>query len=167
MRRSHWIIGGFAVGALAIATSAGVGCKGGSGAGGAGGGASQAGAQPPARPTGAKPGDSSGAKILAINKIFIGTTDRMGTVNADAWKNYGYNLDNQITTATTNFAASHCTPNSNASPKQEFPDGNNGIDNSFGKNLLPIIKNAAGSTDIQATLNKAISDGKFTIMVDL
>ena len=58
-------------------------------------------------------------------------------------------------------------PNSNASPKVEFPDGLGGIDNSWGKNLLPIFKSAAGSTDIQAAQNQEIANGKWTILVDM
>jgi len=160
MLRSHLsIIGSVAVGCLSLATV--VGC-GDSGTGGSGGGS--AGIQPKARPSNAPKGDASGPKALAATKIYIGTTTRAGADSPTAWEDFGYDLDNQVTAADFSH---HCKPNSNASPKDVFPDGKDGRDNSFGKKLLPIIKSAAGSTDIQGSLNKAITDGTFTIIVDL
>jgi len=138
-----------------------VGC-GDSGTGGAGGGSG--GITPKTRPSGASKGDASGPKALAATKIFIGTTDRMGAASTTAWEQYGYDLDGQVTSMDFSH---HCKPSSGASPKDVFPDGKDGRDNAFGKKLLPLVLSAAGSTDIQGSLNKAITDGSFTIIVDL
>jgi len=124
------------------------------------------GTQPPPPPNGAPPGDGSAPVVIAVSKIFIGTTDRMGNASSSAWKGYGFNIDNQITTPTSDLSM-HCKPNSNASPAQMFPDAPGGIDNSWGKNLLPIFKNAAGSTDLQAGQNQAIANGTWTIVFDM
>ena len=156
MLRSHWIVG---CAALLI------GCGNSTSTTGTGTGGSKSGTEPPPRPTGAMAGDSSGPKALAITKIFIGTTDRMGNASSTAYQQYGYDLDGMITT--TDFSK-HCTPNHGAAPKNVFVNGPNGVDNSFGKNLLPIITSAAGQgTDIQASLNGAIGKGSFTIIVDM
>jgi len=159
MLRSHWIVGLVALPLL-------VACGNKTSTSGTGtGGSKGTGIEPPVRPTGAKAGDSSGPKALAISKIFIGTTDRMGNASPTAYQSYGYDLDGMVTSSDY---TKHCKPNSGASPKSVFTEGANGVDNSFGKNLLPIITSAAGQgTDIQASLNGAITKGSFTIIVDM
>src|SRR5260221_2178806 len=82
------------------------------------------GSQPPPPPPGAPPCDGSAPIVIAVNKLFIGTTDRMGNVSSAAWKGYGFDVDHQITT--TSFSM-HCQPNSNASPSQVFPDAPGGV----------------------------------------
>ncbi len=134
--------------------------------GGVGGGAPATGKQPPARPTGAGPGDGTGV-IFGTSQLYIGTHTRAGVEDPKAWADYGYDLDGHIT---GQDFTNHCTPAGNAPPKSVFPDGTDGIDNSFGKYLLPIIKTAAvaaGGDDLQASLNQAITDGDFNIMLDL
>jgi len=84
---------------------------------------------------------------------------------APPWETLGYDLDGKVTTASN--VSDHCKPNSNGSAKDTFIDGKEGRDNSFGQNLIPIIKSAAGSMDLEASLDKAISDGTFTIIVHL
>lgn len=159
MLRSHWLIGGLTAGILGIASIGSVGCDDAGGAGGTGGTSGGAGIQPPGRPSGGKAGDGSGKKSIAVTKIVLGTASNT------AWQDLGYDLDGKVTTASN--LTDHCTPNSNGSAKDVFPDGKEGRDNSFGKKLLPIVKSAAGSTDLEGSLNKAISDGSFTIIVDL
>jgi hypothetical protein len=59
-----------------------------------------------------------------------------------------------------------CTlaPNAGASVQV---DGNRGIDNSFGSNILPIVQNAAGLTTPSKTVSDAIGKGGFTIMIKI
>src|SRR5262249_17857884 len=63
----------------------------------------------------------------------------------------------QITTATSKNT---CKPPNNA---PVTPDGNDGIDNSFGKNILPLILGVA--QDAPTQLNAGIEKGSFTIML--
>lgn len=135
------------------------------GGGGSGGSGSGSGVTPPERPTEAPAGDGSG-KIFGTSKIYIGTKTRTGTESSDAWKEYGYDLDGQIT---GQDFTQHCKPNGSAAPNNVFPDGNNGIDNAFGRVLLPIIKTAAATSvsDLEAELNGAIASGSFNIMTNL
>lgn len=140
------------------------GCGDDTGTGGNGG-AAAAGVQPPGRPEGAGPGDGSGV-VFGTTHIYIGTKTRAGAATSDAWKDFGYDLDGQITTSDY---TNHCKPAGGATPGNSFPDGTDGIDNSFGKNLLPVIKTAAGTqvSDLEASLNGAIEDGSFNIMVNI
>jgi hypothetical protein len=136
--------------------------------GGTGGGSSSSGGgiAPPSRPDGASPGDGEGV-LFGTSKIYIGTKTRAGVESADAWKDFGYDLDGQVT---DQDFSNHCTPVENAPPASVFPDGNDGVDNAFGKKLLPLLKTAAGTQgggDLEGTLNEAITDGTFTIMMDL
>jgi len=163
MLRSHLYLATFvaSAGILSLGLTA---CGDDTGPGGAGG-AAAGGATPPPRPEGAGPGDGSG-KIFGTSKIYIGTKTRAGVESADAWKDFGYDLDGQITGA--DFA-NHCTPAGGAAPTNVFPDGTNGIDNAFGKVLLPIIKTAAATSvsDLEASLNMGISDGTFNLMINI
>jgi hypothetical protein len=157
------------VAALGLFTTALVACGddgGTSGTGGGGGSAPAGGITPPARPDGAPAGDGPGV-LLGTSKIYIGTKTRAGADSNDAWKDFGYDLDGQVT---GQDFSNHCTPAENAPPKNIFPDGNNGVDNAFGKVLLPLLKSAAGaagSGDLEVELNNAIAEGTFNIMMDL
>lgn len=143
---------------LACGDDAGTGGSGGSG--GAGGGE---GAQPPPRPTGATPGDGGG-KIFGTTKLYVGTKTRQGAESPDAWKSFGYNLDGQVT---SDDFANHCTPAGQGIPTNVFPDGDDGIDNSFGRTLIPIIKLVSMGTDLESQINEAITSGSFNVMINM
>jgi hypothetical protein len=99
----------------------------------------------------------------AINELYLGDTDRNGTANpTNGWKNYGFNLDGLISTKT---ATNLCKPRAGGSAAAVYPDGDKGIDNSFGKNILPIILGLA--SDLSTTANESIQKGDFTIMLDM
>jgi hypothetical protein len=146
---------------------AGAGGSAAGGAGGAGGGAGgMTGAQPPG-PGPANPGDGPGA-VFAISKIYLGDTDRDGTHNPNGWKQYGYNVDGQITNCVGNACNqvhNHCKPAGNGSKAAVYPDGKNGIDNSFGSNILPIL--TAIASNEPHIENAAILSGKWTVLFDV
>ena len=98
----------------------------------------------------------------ALSKLYLGDTDRAGASNQLAWKTFGYNIDNKITTKDSTDV---CGLASGAS-KSTQTDGNGGIDNSFGENILPIILTTAGQ-DAAKKINDSITQGKFTIMIDV
>lgn len=103
------------------------------------------------------------ATTQAVNKLYLGDTDRDGTPNAtNGWKNFGFNLDGlKSTKASTNL----CKPRAGGTAAAVYPDGADGIDNSFGKNILPIILGLA--SDLSQTANESIAKGSFTIMLDI
>ena len=108
------------------------------------------------------PPDGSGSVVYAIRKLFIGNTDRNGIPGVNAWKQFGYNLDGDVSTATS---VNLCKPRSNAAPKNVYPDGDNGIDNSFGRNIVPILLSL--QSDVSAKVNASIAAGRHTILFDL
>ncbi|HEY1695051.1 MAG TPA: hypothetical protein VGG39_22945 [Polyangiaceae bacterium] len=101
-----------------------------------------------------------GPHQYAMRKLYLGDTDRTGVASATAWKAYGYNLDSLVT---TNTSVDVCTLAAGAS-KETQVDGNGGIDNSFGENILPIVITTAGS-DFSATTDAAIEAGGPTDLV--
>ena len=93
----------------------------------------------PAAPSGGSP--TSAKHNYAVSKLYLGDTDRTGVTSQTAWKAFGYNLDNLVTTKNSTDV---CTLAPGAS-KSTQADGNGGIDNSFGENILPIVITTAGS----------------------
>src|SRR5262245_23512873 len=134
MVRSYLAVAG--VSAIVLALSGIANCGGNTtGTGGAGGMAVKH-AEPPAPPA-MKPGDGSGSVTFAISKLYLGDTDPDGTPDkANGWKHFGYDLDGKVSTATSTDL---CKTRNGASPANVYPDGDDGIDNSFGKLILPII----------------------------
>ncbi len=102
------------------------------------------------------------AQNFALHTLQLGDTDRSGNMNQNAWESYGFNLDGK---ETTELSTDVCTRFTGA-PKSVQVDGNGGIDNSFGANLLPLIQTVAGN-GLDQTLNTAIGGGSFTVMLDI
>ncbi|MBM4359984.1 MAG: hypothetical protein FJ096_17915 [Deltaproteobacteria bacterium] len=116
---------------------------------------------PPAKPADGVKGDGAG-QTFAVEKLFLGDTDRTGSPNADAWELYGYNLDGKVSDATSTDL---CKPRAGALPKTVKTDGKGGLDNAFGKLLMPIIGSLA--SDATVRINENIADGSFTILMKL
>ena len=170
MRRSSslLLLSGAAAGLLTASFMAGCGgtetTTSGTGTGTGTGGAAPADlAHPPAPMDGAAAPDGAGSTVLAIKKLYLGDTNRDGTANkVNGWKQYGYDIDGRASTATSTDL---CKPRNNTAPKNVYPDGDKGIDNSFGKNILTIILSIA--SDAPAKVNQSIGQGKFTIMLSM
>jgi hypothetical protein len=101
--------------------------------------------------------------VLAVTKFYYGDTNFDGTPDkTNGWKQYGFNLDGKVSTATSTDL---CKPLNNAAPKNVYPDGDNGIDNAFGKSVLPIF--LAIASGFSAEANAAITAGDTTLILDL
>jgi len=89
----------------------------------------------------------------AVHQLYLGDTDRMGVTNPDAWRSFGYDLDGKITTAASTDV---CTLIPGASKIVQV-DGNGGIDNSWGSDIMPIL----GTLDstFSQTENNVIQSG--------
>jgi hypothetical protein len=132
------------------------------GGGGSGTGGTSTSNVPPTAPPATAP-DGTGTTVFAIKKLYLGDTKPDGSSDpTNGWKYYGYNLDNKISTKT---ATDLCKPRNNTNPAQVYPDGNGGNDNSFGKNILPIITGLA--PDASTQINDSFNQGKFTLMIAL
>ena len=138
MLRRYVSLLGFAVAVGSVALGA-QGCGGdssnngdgdGNGNGNGNGGGGDVG-QPPAKPD-APATTSTDEKNFAVRTVFLGDSPRGGSASADAWKKFGYNLDRTVTTRTSDTG---CKPAGDASASVKV-DGDDGIDNSFGANIL-------------------------------
>jgi len=100
---------------------------------------------------------------FAMNQMFLGDTDPNGTPNpTNGWKQYGFDIDGRISTkASTDL----CKPSTGGNVAAVYPDGNAGIDNSFGKNILPIVLGLA--SDLTAVNNENIAMGRHTYLLSL
>lgn len=149
-----------------------VGC--GSSSGGSGGGSSSGGASdlcsnlpasacnpPPGVPSGAKATTNTASHNYALHKLYLGDTDRTGVASMDAWKAFGYNLDGKVTSTSSTDVCKLVT----GAGRSTQQDGNNGIDNSFGANIMPIVTMLDSSASM--TLNDSINNGKFTVFTDV
>lgn len=104
-------------------------------------------------PTGCQPKDGV---LFAANKLYFGDSP------AGAWQQYGFNIDGKVSSATSTDL---CQPAAMGSAAKAYPDGNNGIDNSFGNNVLPLL--LVASPTFPADANQSILDGNFTLMLKL
>ena len=139
------------------AGSAGTGGTGagGTAAGGSGGGAPVATATSniPAAPAGPA-GDGTGSNIQGVKKIFLGKEA------ADVFKQ-AYAIDGLKFSNPED--AMHCKLQAGGKKKDVVLDGPKGEDNSFGKNIVPIILGLA--PDAEETINDSIAGGSFSVLV--
>ena len=108
-------------------------------------------------------GDGTAPNIQAINKLFLGDTDRMGVAKSDAWQNYGFAISGKIFKDAKGGAATHCKPQDGAKPADVIVNGTNGVDNSFGKNIWPIVLGLA--SDAGQKVQDSITGGSFSVLV--
>jgi len=94
--------------------------------------------------------------VLAVSELYFGEG------NSGEWKSFGYNLDGLVSTSTSKDL---CQLNSMRSASTAYPDGDNGIDNSFGKNLLPTILSLYPTW--VKDINAGIDNGRFTAIVKM
>jgi hypothetical protein len=131
----------------------GLGSGGAGGAGGwsdVGGAPDATGGGPVGPPGNGGPPDGSGFDIQAFRTLFVGDTDPSGTASATAWEDYGFNIDG-LHFVDVNQASFHCQLKPGGSPAAEILDGPNGLDNSFGKNVVPILQTFLATPSALAT----------------
>lgn len=107
-------------------------------------------------------------RTFAINQIWLGETDRAGITKKDAWKTYGYNLDGQVTNVVDGNSpdlAHVCKRVTSAKPSVH-QDGDEGIDNAFGKEILGLLA-ATPLASPSRSVTDALQAGTFTIMLKL
>ncbi len=111
------------------------------------------------------PLETDPTEVFAISELFLGDTDRSSVVSDQAWKLYGYDIDGKDSTETSSDL---CSPYSTTDPNIPYPDGNYGIDNSFGKNVLPVlsenITTLLDATNLTSVVNESIQSGSFTLI---
>jgi hypothetical protein len=118
-------------------------------------------ATPPTATEGASTGDGEGT-TLAINKLYLGDSDRAGTPSQTAWKKFGYDLDGYNSNKNS---GTHCKVNEGGTKSNIQTDGDDGIDNSFGANIMPVIVGL--QSDAATKINETIEEGSFTIILNV
>ncbi len=151
--------------ALALVTTVALGCGGGGdtvGIGGSGGQGTSTSSSSAASSGDAASSSSGGLTCMGEGPVFAGTKLSFGDGNSGQWKKVGFNLDGLVSTA---LSQDVCKPNAGAFGITPYPDGDEGIDNSFGKNLLPQIIGLYPTwvTDI----NNGIQDGIFNLLLKM
>ena len=155
--------------ALALVTTAAVGCGGAdttgttsTGTGGAGGeGTSSSTAS--SSSSAASSSSTGGLTCMSGEGIVLAATKlSFGAGNSGQWKKVGFNLDGLTSSVTSTDV---CQVNSNAMPVVPYPDGDNGIDNSFGKNLLPLI--LALYPTWEPDTNTGLQNGFFNVLLKM
>jgi hypothetical protein len=152
-----------------------------SGAGGGGGDDTSTGAgagdielkSPPTRPDGAPPGDGPGATV-GVSRLYLGEATRAGAKTPTAWEEFGYDLDGQATVdidgddkiTGADLEGRHCSPVGGEVNAGNLGDGANGVDNSFGKNILTFIAPLLDG-DLSGTASEAIAEGSFTLALKM
>jgi len=160
--------------ALALTTIVAVGCGGGEGenvgvggTGGTGGTGGEGGSSSSMSSSSAGGAGGAGGEaacpsmegtVFAVRELFFGEG------NSGEWKKFGFDLDGKVSTGQSN-ETDLCKPNSGGTTQTAHPDGDEGIDNSFGKNLLPTILSLYPTwpTDV----NSGIQNGNFTALTKL
>lgn len=117
--------------------------------------------EPPEAPPGASTGDGDGT-VLAVNKLYLGDADRNGSPSQTAWQKFGYDLDGYASTKNSTY---HCQVNEGGTKSNIQTDGDKGIDNSFGANIMPVIIGLA--SDAGTMVNEEINQGSFTIILEV
>lgn len=99
------------------------------------------------------------SRFFAIHTLSLGDTDRSGAPSPTAWKKYGRDIDGKTSVSTS---TDHCRLKPGA-PSKVKQDGDDGIDNSFGANIIPILTTAA--PDLSKLANDTIKVGTFTHII--
>ncbi|WP_437321369.1 hypothetical protein [Sorangium sp. So ce385] len=114
--------------------------------------------QPPG-PGPEQAGDGEGV-AFAIDRLFLGDTDRNGDKVPGSWKQYGFNIDGKVSST---ISEDLCKPVDGAAPSDVYPDGVDGIDNSFGNKLVALI--ATLLPEPSTKVSDAIANGDFTVIL--
>jgi hypothetical protein len=157
--------------ALALVTTVAVGCGGGGDTAGTGGTTSTSTGEGGTTTTSSASSSSSAASSSSTGGltcaagegiVLAATKLTFGEGNGGQWKKVGFNLDGLMTTT---ISTDVCQPNANAMPVVPYPDGDEGIDNSFGKNLLPLILSLY-PTWVPDT-NSGLQNGIFNVLLKM
>lgn len=94
--------------------------------------------------------------VLALTELDFGAGIPGG------WKKIGMNIDGLVSDASSTDL---CQVYPGSYPAYAYPDGDDGIDNAFGKNALPLIGTVF--PDFQTRVNDYLETGKFNAMMKI
>ena len=115
--------------------------------------------QPP--DTSASP--TTAVTTFAVDTILLGDTDRSGTTDAQAWMEYGYDLDRHV----TNGASTDVCTLAPETPAAIQIDGDEGTDNAAGAVLLPLLSFWMPLEHPSTAATAAILQGTATLEIEV
>jgi hypothetical protein len=118
---------------------------------------------PPADPGGPSPA-SDDVAVFAIRHLWVGDLDpATGQLSAEAWITLGFDIDGKVT---SKCSTDVCQLAPGASRTTQI-DGQGGIDNSFGENIMPIIDTfqLSSAPPGGAQFQDSISAGRVTNLI--
>ena len=166
IKRSTFISAGLTTLGIAAAVAASNGCSSSSGSTGPSGpSGNYTPIVPPAR--GATAGTGS-TKWFAVKQLLLGLSVKgsNGTkLSADAWKDYGFDLDGRDTSADDSKNNTNTCKRVSGAATGILVDGNGGIDNNFGAHVMQTIKSL--KSDAEDAVNQSITKGDFTLLLKI
>ncbi len=109
---------------------------------------------PAAAPLDAPAPTGTGTSVFALRDVRYGDIDATGASTATAWQSIGFDIDGYDTTA----ASTDVCQLAAGSPRATQIDGLDGIDNSFGENILPVLMTLLGN-DMSSVFDKSLEQG--------
>lgn len=100
--------------------------------------------------------------VFAVDYLYFGDMDWEGNIDSSAWKAFGSNLDGVVSDATSTGL---CQPAAGALAEDVYPDGDSGIDNAFGKSVVPMLSSVSAGFSEQ--VNESIAVGYYTWLFKL
>jgi hypothetical protein len=121
---------------------------------------SSSGRLPPRRPSTTLKGET---RWFAVSEVKLGFTPRNGTTkDPNAWRDYGYDLDQRATTAEDSATSRESCKRRDGSLTKFLQDGNDGVDNNFGQHVLWSIESfKPGSEEF---VNDGLKSGRYTLI---
>lgn len=99
---------------------------------------------------------TSGCTAFIFSKLLLGEIPRSGgAASPSAWKAFGHDIDGKVTDKNSTDV---CIPAAGGGSQTKV-DGNGGIDNAFGANVVPIIQSAASLPLLSAPASAAVANG--------
>ncbi|MCA9297981.1 MAG: hypothetical protein KDA28_02880, partial [Phycisphaerales bacterium] len=108
---------------------------------------------------GCKPSNDT---VLAVDRLYFGDANWSDAIDTNAWSLFGLDVDGVQSDGT---GAKECQPSNGGSVSAVHTDGPSGLDNAFGKVVLPVFLQSIPTLPYQA--NAAIVNGDFSILFRL
>jgi hypothetical protein len=98
--------------------------------------------------------------VFALRDVSFGDKDDAGNPDFTAWESVGFDIDGLVTTSGSNDV---CQGAAGASRSAQF-DGLDGIDNSFGANILPILLTVLAD-DATSVFDDSLDNGQASSLI--
>lgn len=102
------------------------------------------------------------AVTLPIREIQFGDLGPDGTPSPAAWSALGFDLDGKKSTASSTDL---CKPVAGADINNVYPDGQDGLDNNFGKLVVPLVE--AASPGFWKRVNEGFEAGRANLIIHI